>query len=746
MAITVTINNGTSISLPTQTASVVNVSAINQGVSVTQSASIFINAAPIAGLTGPAGPTGETGAAGADGVGVPAGGTEFQVLRKASGTDYDTEWDYADRVTLAVRFDEAVTKGDPLYVTGFNSGQNRITVAKADASDSSKMPSIGLAFADYSLNDNGQVITIGNLDDVNTQVSPNDFQEGDVLYVKAGGGLTSTKPTGTNLIQNVGKVSRRQQNNGEIVVMAIGRSNDVPNLPTGKFFIGSATNTVESAYTLPTTDGSNKQVLATNGAGALSFNSITEATGNELENVVEDTTPQLGGDLDVNGNEIVSTSNGNIELNPNGTGDVVLGSFTFDVDQSVGAGQDDYVLTYDNTTGKISLEAAAGGGISNVVEDTTPQLGGNLDAQSNNITNLGSLNGTAASTIISGAASGATALQNVVEDTTPQLGGTLDMNSNSITGTGDIDITGTVDVAGTLSLTNTTTGDSLLITTTEDSSDAAPVITLKRNSSSPSNGDYLGQLKFKGENDADQEVVYAKITGKISDDTDTTEDGLIEFALRKAGANNIGARLTSTDLKLINGTGLEVGGYTFPTSDGTSGQVLQTNGAGTLSFQTPSSGGSVVIASTSTQARLNTNDAFFFGNDTYGWNYIVWTAQPSSLTSTVDDDHINGIICPVDATNINLFGSITRINGDGTDCEVRLYKAPRPNGSTSNIALTLLGSMTTGAFTAGTSYNTDIAATSVSISAGDLIFVMVKKTGGTNTTTYAEFNFTLMVS
>ena len=40
--------------------------------------------------------------------------------------------------------------------------------------------------------------------------------------------------------------------------------------------------------------------------------------------VVDDTSPQLGGDLDVNGNKIVSTSNGNIELEPNGTGDVIL--------------------------------------------------------------------------------------------------------------------------------------------------------------------------------------------------------------------------------------------------------------------------------------------------------------------------------------------------------------------------------------------------------------------------------------
>jgi hypothetical protein len=113
---------------------------------------------------------------------------------------------------------------------------------------------------------------------------------------------------------------------------------------------------------------------------------------------------------------------------------------------------------------------------------------------------------------------------------------------------------------GSIEINNTTTNDSVTITTTEDSSTAAPVFTMKRNSASPADGDYLGQLKFQGENDADQEVVYAKITAKISDATDTTEDGLLEFALRKAGSNNIGARLTSSDLKLLNGTGLEVAG------------------------------------------------------------------------------------------------------------------------------------------------------------------------------------------
>ena len=43
-----------------------------------------------------------------------------------------------------------------------------------------------------------------------------------------------------------------------------------------------------------------------------------------IDNIVEDTTPQLGGNLDVNGNDIVTTSNADIELAPNGTGKTVL--------------------------------------------------------------------------------------------------------------------------------------------------------------------------------------------------------------------------------------------------------------------------------------------------------------------------------------------------------------------------------------------------------------------------------------
>jgi len=160
--------------------------------------------------------------------------TEEPTITGADGTDgVDAD---NSKVFLDVRFDEAVSKGDPLYITGYNTGQERITVAKADASDSAQMPSIGLAAADGAISTNGQAVTIGSLEDVDTS----SFSVGDVLYVAAGGGLTATKPTGTNLIQNVGKVGRSNAINGEIVVMAIGRSNDLPNLAEGMMWIGDS--------------------------------------------------------------------------------------------------------------------------------------------------------------------------------------------------------------------------------------------------------------------------------------------------------------------------------------------------------------------------------------------------------------------------------------------------------------------------------------------------------------------------
>lgn len=63
----------------------------------------------------------------------------------------------------------------------------------------------------------------------------------------------------------------------------------------------------------------------------LVYNSSTakfdvEANPTEL---VNDLTPSLGGNLDVNGNSIVSVSNGDIAITPDGSGKVILDGLNF---------------------------------------------------------------------------------------------------------------------------------------------------------------------------------------------------------------------------------------------------------------------------------------------------------------------------------------------------------------------------------------------------------------------------------
>ena len=55
-----------------------------------------------------------------------------------------------------------------------------------------------------------------------------------------------------------------------------------------------------------------------------SANTVNWLDSTVATDLVNDTTPQLGGSLDVNGNSIVSVSNGNISITPDGTGKVIL--------------------------------------------------------------------------------------------------------------------------------------------------------------------------------------------------------------------------------------------------------------------------------------------------------------------------------------------------------------------------------------------------------------------------------------
>ena len=146
-----------------------------------------------------------------------------------------------------------LVKGDPVYIYGSVGASARLYVDLADADSTatnnlgdSKMPCVALLDQDLSPNGEGTATVVGKLRNLITNpIDGSVPNENDTVYVKSGGGLTLTKPAGsTNLIQNVGQVGRVSTSaDGNIVVAALLRTNDVPNLPEGRLFVGTSANT-----------------------------------------------------------------------------------------------------------------------------------------------------------------------------------------------------------------------------------------------------------------------------------------------------------------------------------------------------------------------------------------------------------------------------------------------------------------------------------------------------------------------
>ena len=124
--------------------------------------------------------------------------------------------------------------------------------------------------------------------------------------------------------------------------------------------------TSASSPTLKFYDGSDDISLATLDYTANTVNWLDSTVS---VNIVSDTTPQLGGNLDVNGNSIVSVANGNITITPDGTGKVIVDGLSFPTSD----GSADQVLKTDGS-GNLSFADASGGGTqwqSSIVTGTT---------------------------------------------------------------------------------------------------------------------------------------------------------------------------------------------------------------------------------------------------------------------------------------------------------------------------------------------------------------------------------------
>ena len=97
-----------------------------------------------------------------------------------------------------------------------------------------------------------------------------------------------------------------------------------------------------TALNITTAGASSNQILQ----WSTSNNRFEPTASAAAGDISVDTTPQLGGDLDVNGNKIISASNGDIELIPHGTGKIKLDTLTFPTT----VGTSNYVLATDGAS------------------------------------------------------------------------------------------------------------------------------------------------------------------------------------------------------------------------------------------------------------------------------------------------------------------------------------------------------------------------------------------------------------
>ena len=199
---------------------------------------------------------------------------------------------------------------------------------------------------------------------------------------------------------------------------------------------------------------------------------------------------------------------------------------------------------------------------------------------------------------------------------------------------------------GNVSFTNTgpvvsgiVTANGLELNSVDTGSSAGPELKLFRNSASPADADYLGQLKFAGESDTGVERNYAKITGKILDASNGTEDGILEFAHIKAGSQTITGRWRSDSLQLLNGTALTVAGSTTVTGN--------------------------IIPSSDSATDIGTNSVRFaniYGDTIYGDGSNLTGITQTTINSNADNRVITG---SGTANTLNAESTLT-YNGSGT--------------------------------------------------------------------------------
>ena len=322
--------------------------------------------------------------------------------------------------------------------------------------------------------------------------------------------------------------------------------------------------------------------------------------GSGLVNVVEDTSPQLGGDLDINGYKIISSSNGNIELDPNGTGDIVLhGNLNIDSSGNI------------TKTGQLNISPTSNTSFGN----NTTLVDGNVYITRNSFGN--NVFGTGFTYAQHHpAADGA----NFVFYRTRGTGlvPTAIANGDDIVDLNFVGFDGTNRVGGAVISAIIEGAVSLNVMPTK--------LQFQTN-----NGTALGiraELSPTGvwkvndiQNYNGSDLTVTAATVKIAGNVQINAQGDLRFADTDS-SNWVAFQAPGTVAANVT--------WTLPAADGTTGQVLSTNGGGTLSWVTAGAGGSLPsrttgVGSTGTIANAATANVTITGFKSYMLTKIATT-------------------------------------------------------------------------------------------------------------------------
>jgi len=151
--------------------------------------------------------------------------TDLPYYKNSSGTVvsvFEEGGGSSDVVELSVQKDSSgtINKGQVVILSDYDVGADVTTVELADNSSGTTMPAIGIATSSIGIASTGTVVVFGKATGLDTSL----LSLGDV-YVSTSGNLTNTKPTGTSIVQRIGKVTRVSSTVGEIIVFGSGMDN-----------------------------------------------------------------------------------------------------------------------------------------------------------------------------------------------------------------------------------------------------------------------------------------------------------------------------------------------------------------------------------------------------------------------------------------------------------------------------------------------------------------------------------------